>query len=438
MNFLKKIRKYSFWVNDYLNGSPIRKHYEDIKFILENDGSVESENRIDYHLLKLLEHARLTSSYYSKNAITNRIEDFPIINKNIVLENFESFKSTAFTNKKKVQVSTNGSTGTPFKLYHNIHKRNRHSADNLYYAEKGGYELGDKLYLLRALHKKDSKSLLRFFKQNFKAYGILNYSDNDLKKLLNDFMKGSSEKCIVCFASMCEIIVNYLDSNNIAPFKEKYIKSIVTDGDALSKSTKDKMEKYFGIPVYARYGNMECGVMAQQGLPNGYQYNLNRASYYFEILNIKDDKPVKPGEIGRIVVTDLFNYSMPLIRYDTGDMARLAFNNSGSKSIPVFDRIDGRIIDIIWNTNGKIISPYLIYTITEKYNELKQFQFAQTDKKKYVYRLNPWGDFFSKENELILISKKYLGEDADITIEYVEEVPLLASKKRKPVINEYI
>jgi len=433
MGFFKLIRKYSFWGQDFLKGGSLKKHYNDIGFILENYGSVESKNRRKEHLTKVLNHAINTTPFYKNAVSSSRFEDFPVINKNTVLDNFDDFKSVTFINSKNTQVSTNGSTGTPFKLFHDKNKRNRHNADNLYFAEKGGYELGDRLYLLRAIHKKDPKALLRFFKQNFKAYGILNYTDNDIEKLLNAFKSGSSEKCIVCFASMCEIIVHYLDSNKVEPM-DKPVKSIVTDGDALSKTTKDKMEAYFKIPVYARYGNMECGVMAQQGPPNGYQYNLNLASYYFELLDLKEDKPAKLGEMGRIVVTDLFNYCMPLIRYDTGDLARFARGNDVSSAL-VFDRIEGRVVDIIWDTKGRVVSPYLIYTKMQEYYELKQFQFAQTESDKYVFRLNPW-DTFTKEHQLVSESKAYLGEDAHISIEYVEEVPLLSSGKRKPIKNE--
>ena len=70
-----------------------------------------------------------------------------------------------------------------------------------------------------------------------------------------------------------------------------------------------------------------------------------------------------------------------------------------------------------------------------EYSELKQFQFAQKDKKEYTFRLNPWTTF-SQEKELIADSKTYLGNDANVNIEYVEEVPLLSSGKRKQVINE--
>lgn len=424
----------AFWGGDYLKGSPVRKHYEEVKYIMDHHGSEKAEAIRRSHLENLLAHAHTTVPYYQRNTESSAFDSFSVITKSTVLENYDDFRSSKFLNTKNVQVSTNGSTGTPFKLFHNQNKRFRHQADNLLFAEKGGYNLGDRMYLLRALHKNDLNSLMRFFRQNFSAYGVLNYTDGEIEKLLKEFTTGERGKCIVCFASMCEIIVNYLDSKNAKPLDSR-VKSIVTDGDALSKGTKDKMEYYFGVPVYARYGNMECGVMAQQGPPNSYHYNLNLGSYHFEILDLDQDKPVESGQMGRIVVTDLFNYCMPLIRYDTGDLARVLESDHPDRP-PVFEAIEGRVVDLIWDTQGGVVSPYLIYTITEKYNELKQFQFAQTDHGVYEYRLNVWEDKFNRVEELIGESKKYLGQDAKISIHYVDEVPLLKSNKRKPVINE--
>ncbi len=272
-------------------------------------------------LQKVLNHATSTTPFYKEFRDFQRLQYFPVINKNVVRDNFESFRSEDFVNKKSVPVFTGGSTGTPFKLLHDLGKRKRHKADNISFARRGGYELGDRLYLMRATHDNDLKSRLVFSQKNINPYGILNYTDADMKQLFEDIRRDPSEKCIVCFASMTDVIVNYLESVQKKPFEEKIVKSIITDGDSLNEVTKDKMEYYFGIPVLARYGNMECGIMGQQNFEGGNEYDLNWASYYFEILDLDKDEPAAKGEIGRIVVTDLFNYGMPLIRYDTGDMA---------------------------------------------------------------------------------------------------------------------
>ena len=53
------------------------------------------------------------------------MSDFPVINKSIIKEHFEQFKSDAYTGKRQFAVVTSGSTGTPFTIYHNKNKRLR-------------------------------------------------------------------------------------------------------------------------------------------------------------------------------------------------------------------------------------------------------------------------------------------------------------------------
>ena len=72
-----------------------------------------------------------------------------------------------------------------------------------------------------------------------------------------------------------------------------------------------------------------------------------------------------------------------------------------------------------------------------KYPELKQCQLIQVNKNIYTIKLNSNKPFF-RENELLNEFKVYLGEDAIITIEYVDEIPLLASGKRRVMVNQMI
>ena len=65
---------------------------------------------------------------------------------------------------------------------------------------------------------------------------------------------------------------------------------------------------------------MENGILAQQKTASENEFIINWASYHIEILNIDTNELAPNGTVGRIVVTDFFNYAMPLIRYDTGDL----------------------------------------------------------------------------------------------------------------------
>jgi phenylacetate-CoA ligase len=176
-------------------------------------------------------------------------------------------------------------------------------------------------------------------------------------------------------------------------------------------------------------------MLAQQTTDSEGAFLANFASYYIEILDLKKDIPVQNGKMGRIVVTDLFNRAMPLIRYDTGDLGVFEKLIKNGKTQYFLKKVEGRKMDAIYNINGELISSFSVTNSMWKYTQLKQYQFIQIGHKDYEFRLNSEGDFLLEE-ELINEFKGYLGSDARIGISYVNEIPLLSSGKRKKVLNK--
>lgn len=435
MEIMPLLRRKLFWFFDWLKGGTVQDHLYDIKTILEEFNSTESLIRRENHLKNLIQHAKETVPFYRDNVKGDDLEHFPVINKDTVRENYEAFRSSNFTNDKEIKlVMTSGSTGAPFKVYHNINKRMRNSADMIYFMGRAGYELGKKILFMKVWNDINKKSLWTRFKENIVPYNVFNYTDSDIAKLILDIENDSSEKNLVCFASTCKVIVDYMRNKGIKP-KNYNIKSIITNSDALDNSVKDQMEYYFRAPTIARYSNIEGGMLAQQMPSQGYKYDVNLASFYIEILKMDEDEPATFGEIGRVVITDLFNYAMPLIRYYTGDLARWS-DKTNEYGAPRLEGIVGRSDELIRAADNKIVTSYVIAANTWKYTEIRQFQFIQTDVGTYTFRLNPWRLPFKEEKNLIKEFKGYLGENAKINIEYVDEIPLLDSGKRKLVINK--
>ena len=176
--------------------------------------------------------------------------------------------------------------------------------------------------------------------------------------------------------------------------------------------------------------------MAQQECDSD-DFLLNIGSYFFEFLDLDEDKPVEPGKPGRIVVTDLFNRSMPLIRYDTGDVAIQKPTKKGE--IPRLLTVEGRRVDYIYSTSGDLISPYVINTPMHEFQDISQYQFIQNGENEYKMLLNLRVGLkeFARERDMVVMLKSFLGSDANIKVEYVEEIPVLKSGKRKQVVNNY-
>ncbi len=424
------LRHKAFWFMDAITGAKKRKHYDEIKFIIDNPTSLEAIESKKAHLYKILKHAVETVGYYKENESYKTLEDFPIVNKNIIRSSFEDFQSKKYLELPKSIVSTSGSTGTPFKVYQDNRKKIRNIADNIVFSEKVGFKIGYRLTYFRLWNAFEKKGILTRWIQNIVPIDVF-----DLKKktvmdtIISNLTKSTSSNSWLGYASAYQEICKYLDQKKALPIANN-LKSIIAISEKLNDYTKQAIYTYFGIKVISRYSNVENGIIAQQFLGEQEYFEINEASYVVEVLEFDSDKKVKDGESGRIVITDLFNYAMPMIRYDTGDVG--VIGNKDSKVI--LTNITGRKIDLIYDTTGEIISVNLVL-IVNKYPELKQAQLIQKSSKGYHFKLNAEKEFIRQE-EFLNEFKKYLGKDAKITVEYVDEIPLLASGKRRVMVNE--
>tara|TARA_B100000809_G_C15116306_1_gene522585 strand:+ start:280 stop:1602 length:1323 start_codon:yes stop_codon:yes gene_type:complete len=430
---LNKLRFNVFWLLDTLKGGYLKKELNTVKEILE----LKSFNRIQEKnkpLLKdLLDTAVKKSKFYeSYNGYTS-LDDFPVVNKIIVKQNLDTLNMIPATSPDLVEVSSSGSTGIPVKIYKSKSKIFRNRADLLCFVNAVGYAIGDQLLFVRLWLKKYRKHPIILIFQNQKQIDVENdLSDDNITTFLAQIQKSKQPKTILGYVSGLQKICTYLDKVDSPPL-DCNITTIIATSEALYDSVRDQMEYYFNAPVVSRYSNEENGIIAQQ-LTNDRAFTINWASFYVEVLDLEEDKPANPGELGRIVITDYFNFATPLIRYDTGDLGKLC--NYENDNVPKFEMITGRKKDILYNTKGELISPHVIYAGVSKHQGLSQFQLIQESARDFTFKINADSQF-SKEDDLLSYFKKYLGEDANITLEYVDEIPLLSSGKRRIIINLY-
>lgn len=426
-----------YWLSDFLKGSKLRRHYNAITRINTDHQSDYAIQERKKNLSDILSHTIQTVPYYRMLFITeNLLEQFPVVNKNLIRNNYKSFCSESYSNLKTFKATTSGSTGTPFTVLHNIDKKKRHMSDVRYFLESVGHDYGTGFYYLKIWNKQNRKSALVKKVQNIVAIDVLQLNDQKISELLKSIHTDSAPKTILAYASALDSIVKYLERN---PTEMSYssVVSVIAMSESLDGYTKKFVQDYFECPVVSRYANLENGMLAQQTTDSGSSFLANLASYQIEVLDLKKDIPVRNGELGRIVVTDLFNRAMPLIRYDTGDLGVFGKFEKNGKTQYVLKKVEGRKMDTIYNTNGEPISSFSVTNSMWKYTQLKQYQFIQVGQKNYEFRLNSEGDFLPEE-ELINEFKGYLGSDASIGISYVNEIPLLSSGKRKKVLNKTI
>jgi phenylacetate-CoA ligase len=430
--FFEKLRHLLFQAMDTVKGGAVNKQVTAIENV--NAAYPASKQLVQQSLDKLLSFASSTTEFYKQYSKKN-ITDFPVINKSIIRENTDSFISSQYKKEELIAVVTSGSTGTPFKVYHDKKKRQRNTADTMVFSKKAGFELGHRLYYFKIWNKINQKSSFSSWSQNIVPYNVFDLSDDAIKNLIDKLNNDKSTIGFLAYASAYDAFCRYLDTHKYKPLKAN-VKSIIAMSESLNDFSKENMKKYFGATCVSRYSNVENGIIAQQDMDGSYEYTINFASYYVEILQLDNDEACEYGEPGRIVITDLYNFGMPMIRYDTGDVGAMKEKMMSNKMVPVLEKIEGRKMDMVFSTTSDLVSSFTITNTMWKYTELKQYQFIQRGQKDYLFKLN-CDKTFEKEKQLVDEFKEYFGNDAVIAVEYVDEIPLLDSGKRKKVMNTY-
>ena len=234
-------------------------------------------------------------------------------------------------------------------------------------------------------------------------------------------------RSIVAYGSMWDAIANYIYEGKAKECKLK-LYSIFSEAEGLKERTREIISEYFHCPVYSRYGNEENGVLAQEdGSIHGHR--LNTASYYVEVLKLESDAPAEDGEIGRVVITDLFNYAFPMIRYENGDLATRCQTEDGKVYLK---DVIGRKVDMLYTTDGKMVNWLRSLIFLKKYRDIKQFQIIQETLNKFVWVLNTKNHGY--EDMIIRESKELFGQDSEYEFRYVDEIPKLRSGKTQMTV----
>lgn len=118
------------------------------------------------------------------------------------------------------------------------------------------------------------------------------------------------------------------------------LKGITSYGEPLTPEVRDACRSTWGVDVVDLYSTQEVGYIALQ-CSDTERYHVQSEVIYAEILD-DADRPCAPGEVGRVVVSTLHNYAMPLFRYDLGDLAEVGPPCECGRTLPVLNRIVGR------------------------------------------------------------------------------------------------
>ena len=422
------VRQKGFWANDRLHGSPIRKHFEDL------ESNLASGKPPTDRLELLLRYAVTHAPFYSSHQKFTSLQDFPVINKSIIKAHYDAFQADSFQTARLHTQSTSGSTGTPFLVRQDPDKRRRVLAEMIYFGEKAGYRVGDRFVFTRVWTRHNRKSWFGALRENAVMFDISCLDQGCMESLKNLLSTDGSIRCLLGYPSTFEALARHLEHQGWVP-ESFHLRTIISISERLPPQTREALRSRFGCTVVSRYSNQENGVLAQQ-CPDHDEFHLNTASYAFEYLKLDEDLPANPQERARVVVTDLYNLAMPMIRYDTGDVVIRQSSAACAWTTETLGEIEGRRLDFIYDTEERLLSPVVVCNQFWPFTQLRQFQFIQIGRGRYQILLNGAKEHY-QDDQFIDLSKQFLGSDASISVQHVDQIPQLASGKFKLVVNLY-
>jgi phenylacetate-CoA ligase len=243
------------------------------------------------------------------------------------------------------------------------------------------------------------------------------FPEEKLEQIVGEIQK-HQPRYLYCNASYAASLALYILRKQP---KLPRLKTVLTSFEVTSKIHKRLLLQAFGCPSFEIYGLTEVSQAAMQ-CEDGQMY-VPHDTHIFEILD-RDRRPVHPGEVGRLYITSLRKYSVPLLRYQTTDLARAASEPSTTRAEFCFQRIEGRIGDLVSKPDGQFLTPRMVDDAVSRCESgIGWYSLVQKSENSYRLYLVPTPEYSKRaERQLSSLLAELLGPEAGMSIEPVKEI----------------
>lgn len=366
------------------------------------------------------------------------LQKLPMLSKKQLREHlyFDLFSGT-HDKKEMIRVCTSGSTGEPLVTYAERRQLEMRWASTLRAYEWTGWRFGDRQ--VRLWHQTIGMSFSQVLREKTDAWFMnrLFIPAYEIRENnIDEFLRRISRHRPVLmdgYAESFNFLAHYAQQAKKIGIRPK---AIMSSAQMMPDHVREKIQKTFSTEVFDKYGSREfSGIAYECEAHDG--HHVMAESYIVEVM--VDNRPAKPGEVGEIVITDLNNFSVPLIRYRIGDLAMAMEDGQCScgRGLPRLGKIEGRAQAIIFGVNGAWLPGTFFCHFFKEYEfALQQYQIVQKTKDSIIVRIIK-NESFSQEVQQEILSglRKFMGETMKIDMEFMDSIPMTKTGKRTSVIS---
>ena len=397
-------------------------------------------------LLDLLKYANTYIPYYQKlfKEIGFHPADFaadpanftrlPLLTKQIVRQNHKDFITTEQNKQNKlVKVKTGGTTGEPMWLMYDSSYRAYNTAHVYQEMTWSGWQVGQSQAWLWGHPVVGGRSQVTNVKDwiaNRYESNAFHITEETLEKLALHLEKHPDSVLWSYVSTMCQF-AKFLEQRG----QHQKLRAAYTAAEPLYDNQRELINKVLQCPVFNSYSCVEIGSIACEcEQHNG--LHLRTRNCYVEIL--QDNQVVPDGVEGEIVLTNLTNYSFPLIRYQIEDWGRKSpLACSCGRGLPMLKVVEGRIIDHFKSNDGQLVWGAFVIPMVPMLGSIKQYQIVQKSVDQLVFRVIADGPIDeTKFLEIQQAVRKVLGHNVEAKLEFVDSLPATPTGKHRYTSSE--
>ena len=409
-----------------------------------------SRERLEEHQLQslrsLVEHARQTCPYYTEEwrargldaTRLQSLQDFaawPLLTREVIRRSRLKLRTTAPV--KWMTKATGGSSGEPLQFDLDSGSNDRRTAMTYRGYGWAGAAPGTKqLYIWgTAVGKVPAwKRIKMDLHHRFDRHLILSCFEFTPERMRQHFERMNQYKAdvIVAYTNPLYEFARFMKHESLIPVKPA---SIVVGAEKLHDFQRELIEEVFGAPIFETYGSREFMLIGAECDQHA-GLHLSLENLLVEILN-DDGSPTPHGQEGNVVITDLFNYGMPFVRYVNGDRAVAGFDQCRcGRGLPLLKKVVGRQLDTLETPDGRKIPGEFFPHLIKEFPAVRRFQVVQEKLEVITLKLVVDGGLTLADREHLLAEvRKCTGTKVDVRLQMVDDIPLTNAGKLKVVVH---